>query len=561
MVNLYMILIHIYKQFLYLGGGETMNGTYNNKTSGKKGLSKKAVAIFIIAILVIGGSVAAYALLNLSAKQQYFLAEKNSIEFAVDKAKERYEPEVSWYEQSEENPTETTLEFTGQYNDPNAKSGLGVMGPSQIINNSKLTLTTALDKSKQHMATELQASMGAIEVGNIHFYLTADKVMLGLPFLDQLLQLNGSDLGKLLKEVDPDMFTGDEKLDFNAFFEGSNGVISKEDQKYITEEYLKMTYENLPDEAFKLTDETVDVNSEAIDTKKITMHLSEKQTKGLVRNILNKMENDERLKEIISEQIVFQQFGAGITSSSLTPDIQNQVDELVANFETAIKDAQQSLGEFKIPDGIKSTIWVKDDLIVKRNFSMKLGPANDDLVTFSVNGTQILGDANQTFDYEFGVTEQTEEYTMTLSGDLNRKDNKTTDSIKIAFNDTELSYEGSSTLKDEAREFERVFSFRDANENGSLIWAGNASYNNDQMTSEHDFTIEAPEISQGMYSLHIEKSSEIIKSVEMNNDKEVKNIGNMSMEELNQYFEMEVTPQFQQWVFGLMGTGGNMNDF
>lgn len=523
--------------------------------------SKKVIVISIVAVLLVGGSVAAYVLLDLSAKQQYFLAEKDSVEFLADKAETRYQPEISWYEQSEENPTETTLEFSGEYNDPNAMSGFGGMGPAQFINNATLTLTTAMDKDKKHMASEIKASMGGLEVGDINFYLTEDRVMLGLPFLEELVQLNGEDLGKLLTEVDPNTFTGDEKLDFNAFFEGSTGVLSKEDQKYIQEEYLEMMYDNLPDKAFEITDETVNVNSNAMDTQKITMHLSEKQIKDLLKTVLNKMENDERLKEIISEQISVQQFGAGITSSSMTPDVQKQIDQFIGDFETALKDAQESLKEFKIPNGIQSTIWVKDKLIVKRDFSIKLGPTNDELVTLSVNGTQLLKDQNQTFDYEFEATDQDGSHNMVLTGDLETTSDEVSDSIKLSFGETELSYDGTGTLQDGNREFERVFSYSDARDSGSLTWTGNASYNNDQMSSEHDFSVEAPNIGPDMIGLHIEKNAKLINTVELDSDKEVKNIGNMSIDELNQYVEKEVTPKFQQWIFGLMGTGGNLNGF
>ncbi|WP_246202524.1 DUF6583 family protein [Virgibacillus doumboii] len=527
--------------------------------NGTKVLSKRAIIISLVVILIAGGSVAAYVLLDLSAKQQYFLAEKSSIEYVADKVKERYEPELNWYKHTEENPTETTLEFSGKYNDPNAMNNFGVMGPAQIINNSTLTITTAMDKNKKHMATQINASMGTIEVGDINLYLTADKVMLGLPFLDELLQLNGDDLGKLLKEVDPQKFTGEEKLDFNAFFEGSNGFINKEDQEYIKKEYLEMIYDELPEKSFELTEETVNVNSKAIDTEKISMHLSEKQLKNLVSTVLEKMESDEKLKEIIGEQMVVQQFGAGITSSSLTPEMQDQVDQLISDFETAIKDAQDGLRKLQIPDGLKSTIWVNNDLIVKRDFSVKYGLTDENMITLSVIGTQMLEDTSQTFNYEFGASDPTGDYTMTLNGELGSKDNEVSDSIKLAFGETELSYEGSETLNDGEREFERVFSYSDATGGGSLKWSGNASYNNDQMTSEHDLSVEAPGISQDMFGLHIEKSAKTIKSVDLNNDKEIKNIGDMSMEEINQYIEMKLKPQFQQWIFGLMGTGGSMN--
>ncbi|MFC4556632.1 hypothetical protein ACFO3D_00240 [Virgibacillus kekensis] len=537
-----------------------MGSNFSNGQAGKGGLSKKAILMTILAVLIIGGSAAAFVLLNLSAKQQYFLAEKNSAEFILEQVKERYEPELAWQEVSLKNPTETTFELSGEYNDPNAMSGgFGVMGPSQIINNSAITVTTELDREKKHMATQIEASMGGMQVGNIEVYMTDKKVMLGLPFLEELVQLNGDDLGKLLKEIDPEMFTGDEKLELDSFFERSAGILDKEDQEYIKNEYLEMIYDAIPDDAFSTSDETVNVESKSFDAKKITMHLTEKQLKDIIGKVLNKMESDERLKKIISEQIVFQQFGAGISSSTLTPDMQNQVDELMGDFETAIKEAQKGLEELNIPEGFKSVIWVHDDLIVKRNIEVKMGPSDDEMVNLTIDGSQVFTDTNQTFNYQFTGTDQTGEHTMTLTGDLEWKNNTAADSIKLAFGETELSYEGSETLKDSKREFERTLSFKDAVQDGSLIWSGTSSYDNDRMTSEHDFAVEAPGVTQDMFGLHIEVNAKTIDAVQLESDKEIKNIGNMSMEEINQYIENEVTPKFQQWIFGSMG--GGMNGF
>lgn len=105
-----------------------MDEIANNEGKKKGGISKVLIA-FIVAILVLGGSVAAYVMVKTSAKERFFLAEKESFEFMTDKLKDRYQPEMDWYEQSEKNPTETAIQLSGEFNDPNA-SGYG-MGPAQ----------------------------------------------------------------------------------------------------------------------------------------------------------------------------------------------------------------------------------------------------------------------------------------------------------------------------------------------------------------------------------------------------------------------------------------------
>ncbi|MFD1039581.1 hypothetical protein ACFQ3N_14425 [Virgibacillus byunsanensis] len=519
--------------------------------------SKKIIAIIIGTVLVVGGSVAAFVLLNLPAKQTYFLAEKNSAEFLVDKFEERYQPELDWMEVTQEKPFETALELSAHYNDPNSGMGMGMFSPEQIINNSTLTITSAMDRDNKQLNSEIKADIGGMEVGDITFDLTADKVMLGLPFLEETLLLKEEDIGNLLKEIEPNTFTGNENFDFNTFFE-SNNMLSEDDLEYLKEEYATLIYDELPDDAFTSTDETVNVSNETIDTEKIDFKLSEEEVKDLLTIVLNKMESDDRLKEILKEQIVVQQFGLGISASNLSPVMETEMDDFINEFESGLKEAQSALQDFHIPNGLRSTIWIKDDLIVKRDFSIEMGPSTEELGTFTVQGSQLFTDVSQTFDYVIGVTDAYMDESVTVAGDLAWKDNKVSDSINLTAGGTEIIYEGTESLDDGKRDFERIFSMNDNNgEIGSFHWSGNATYQNDQMNSEHNLSIESPEISQDMFGLTILTNAKAIQSVDISSEENSKDIGIMSMDELMQYMELEVTPQFQQWMFSTMGAGGS----
>lgn len=521
-----------------------------NEAEKKQGFPKKLIAIIVVAILVIGGSVAAYVMLNLSDKEKYFLAEKESMDFIVDKVEERYQPELDWLEQAEENPTESAVELSAEYNDPTA-IGIGGITPQEIINNATLTFTSQTDMEKKQIASEIKGSFGDMEVDDIHFYLTDEKVMVGLPFLKEILQVKSDDIGNLLHEADPVTFTGEENPDFNTLFEGN--VLSEEDEAYLNKEYVEMIYDKLSDSAFKASDETVKVKGDSIDTEKIALHLSEKEVKDILATTFEKMQKDDRLKEIILKQFEMQQFGM---SANL---MQDEFDDFTAELDTALEKAQDGLDDFQIPDGLTSTIWTKDKFIVKRDFSVELGPSKDELASLSINGTQSLEDASQTFDYDLGFADEYDEGTMTVTGDLSTNDDKASDSIKLSIEDTEIAYDGKSTLKDGKRDFERVFSIDDAySGGGKLIWSGKANYEKDQMNAEHDLSIDAPAmgITQDMFALHIKNSGKTIKGVEMpKKEDNIKDLGSMNIKELMDYFEADVTPKAQQWIIGLMGAG------
>lgn len=517
----------------------------NNDVTKKRGVSKGLIA-FIVAILVVGGSVAAYLIISSSTKVKYFAAEKESFEFMTEKLQDRYQPELDWYEQSKKNPTETTLQLSGEYNDPNA-SGFG-MGPEQFINNSTLSITTATDMENEQIAAKLKANVGEIEIDDVNFYLTSEKILVGLPFINDLLQVKSDDLGSMLQKMDPESFTGEEDLDLSAIFDSSGGL-SEEDINHFKKEYFKMIYDELPEDAFDSTNETIKVNDKSVDTEKITLHLSEKQVKDLVTKVLNKMEKDKTLKELLKEQSTLQQMGGTKMNA--------EADLLISDFESGIAEVKDAMNKFNIPDGLTAALWINDGLVVQRDFKMKMGPSEQELVSISVKGTQLLKDDNQFFNYDLGFSDGYNEGTMNVSGDLSWKDDKAKDSIKLTAEDTVLSYEGTESLKDGKRSFERLFLYKDPfGDGGSLSWDGNASYEKDQMSSEHNLSVKGPEMSQDMFSLQLAIDGKTIKNVEIPSEDGVKDLGSMSEDEIMQYFQDDVTPNFQKWLMEMIGIGG-----
>ncbi|GGB27851.1 hypothetical protein F3157_01045 [Virgibacillus dakarensis] len=524
---------------------ETQNGEQT-----KKGLSKKLIAIIVVAVLLVGGGVAAYVTVTGSDKAQYFKAEKNTIDFMKDKITERYEPELAWREQTEENPIETTFKLSGEYNDPYG-GGYGMMDPQEIINNATLTLTSQTDLKEKQLVTDIQANFGEMEMKDMKFYIDADKLLLGLPFLKESLQIKDKDIGKLLHEADPSFPEG-ETIDFNTFFELVKGL-PEEDLNYLKEEYATKIFDEIPGDAFDSAKETIKVDNKNFDTEKITMHLSEQETKDLFVSILEKMQDDKKLQKLFKEQMELRLFG--ISPEAMDLNFNEDIDKLFGeDLDKLIKDIKDS----HIPNGLTSIIWVKNNLIVQRDFSIGAGGSKDEINTLTIKGTHLLNDTTQKFDYEITADDSINKGTVTFTGDLSWKDNKANDSIKLAIEDVEYSYEGTETLKDDRRDYERVFSVSEPGGDISFNWSGKASYDKDKMNSENTFAIDAPalNVTQDMASLHVKKDAKTIKKVNTPDDSNVKDIGSMSVNEIMNYFETDVAPQYQQWLMGILGAGG-----
>ncbi|WP_042146275.1 DUF6583 family protein [Paucisalibacillus sp. EB02] len=515
----------------------------------KKGFNKVIAIIIAAAVLLLGGSVAAFVLLDNNPKVNYFLAEKNTYDLFVEQMEDRYGSEIDWSEKSLEKPIENIYELSAEVNMP-LSQGTGFVSPDQIINNSTVTLTTNLDRKEKIASAELKGGFGNFTIEDINFYLTSEKLMLGLPFINEVLQLKGDDFGKLVQQFDPMTFTGEEKLDFNMLFEGN--VIAEEDAKYLEDEYVKALYDALPDEAFESVGETVKIGNDNVKSEKITFHLTEEQVKEILNDTLTKMAEDEKLKDILLNYIQTQGTGPFVLGENANLEIPNFEEE----YDQVIQDAIDGLDNFKVPEGFTSTIWVAEDVIVKRDFSIELGPTADQLVTLYLTGNLSQDKTDLSFEYDLGVEEQGLDQSLTLEGTLSNDKGEINDSVTLSIPDGKLIYESNETLKDSNKEFNRTFSFVDATSyQFDLIWSGNAEYNGDSMNSSHELSVASNDIAQDLVVLYIDKEAKVSDGIELPKEDEVKDIGSMSAEELMTYFETEVAPQFEEWLMSVIGFG------
>jgi len=520
----------------------------------KKGGISKGLIVTIIAILLIGGGVAAYMSLANSPKATYFSAEKDNLEYISDKMEERIETESEWYEFTEKNAIDSTLNLSGTYNDPFGGGDFDTVNPEEIINSSVLTINSQYDLENKELSTSLLADIAGIEFKDINLFMTDEEITVQLPFLDDLLQIKGNDIGPFLHELDPLAFPADTEYDLGDIFDYENTVFSEEDLEYLREEYLDYIYKELDDDAFTAEKEEIEIADDSIKAEKLTLHLDEKEVKELLSSLLDKAKEDDRLKEMIKKQLT----GAGPTAQM----VNDTADEIMAEYETAIDEIKTGVNdELMIPDGLTSTIWVDKDRIVKRNFEFTTGTDESNLATFTIDGIQLLEDDYQSFNYDLGYEDAFTDGVLTILGDLSYIDDKIEDSIKLQVDDFEIAYTADETIKDGKRDFERIFTASEDTDFGSIVWSGNSEYEKDNMNSEHEVTLEIEDMPQEVASLNVAISSEKIKEVDLPQDESIKDIGSMSTDELEEYIDGDATEQFENWLVQIMGSFGGSFGF
>lgn len=260
----------------------------------------------------------------------------------------RYEDEYNWYEQSMENPVSQNvslgLNLEGLENQ-------GYIDPqiAAMLSNAELAFHSETDMENNQASTELSVNVAGMNFDGLAGYVEGSDVYAELPFLEEVLKISDEDIGSVLAEIDPYTFTGNEQLGIEELmFENDGQLLTDEEKEYLQDEYVMFIYDELPDDAFESENEDVEVNGDSISAEKITMNLSEDQFKSLITSVLEKMKGDEQFQEILSNQLE----RAGSTPLEDPEVFQQQIDEVLGEFDSAMDQGIEAVENFQFPDGV-----------------------------------------------------------------------------------------------------------------------------------------------------------------------------------------------------------------
>ncbi|MEK5037718.1 DUF6583 family protein [Sporosarcina sp. FSL K6-3457] len=513
------------------------------ETAVKKKSFKALIVALVTVLVLVGGSASAFFLLNKSSKLQYFLAEAETFKEMSTLVEERYKNELNWMKVQQEKPVETKYDLSGEWNDPSVDPMMQEI--QSIVNSVTLSMNQVYDPTKKELETAFSGELGAVSVDFGSIFATTEKLVVALPFLNELIRFDDKDFRKLMREFDEN-FEGNENLGLPQLFESSSSSM-EEVNAYIEKEYIEFLIKELPEDAFTTDKEEILVVDEKVKAKKITMNLKEEQVKNLLKSLLTKAQTDEKLKEIVKDQLGVSAFAGDFSPSDLAM--------VVEEFDKGIEAAIEGVDSLSIPNGLQSTIWHQSNQIVQRDFALTIGSHEDDLVTVNVTGTQLLEKTAQQWDYKVALTDSFgDESTMNINGDLAWKDQQADDSIVISVEDIEFSYQGKEELNDNKRTFTRTFAFTDGYSEPSLIWQGNATHDSDNMIANHEFKFSERGIGEDLFSLLLKQQGKIVKKVDMPEETDsTVNIGQMDRGQIESFIELEVAPKVEEWFYELMG--------
>lgn len=520
------------------------------------GMSKKTIAIIIGLLLIIGGSVAAYVLLDKTTKEQYFIAENDTLTFIAESFEEKYKLESKWAEKTAKHANRAEHRIQLALDSSMGGSEFGAIDPLDMMSNLYFAFDVERDPNEQELSLAIGADLGNFDIGNIILSLAEHDLFLELPFTNDIIHLADSDLNRILHEEDPMSFPEEGFIDFTDLFDYSSALISEENIDYITEEYGEYLYDLLPESAFTEDKESVNVLGNDVKATKLTFALTEKEVKEILTKIFSKVAEDETLKEILRDYLETQMVASQAMIYSPYQTVDELIDEMMGEFDEGIKSARDEIDSLYIPDGLTSTIWVDGNHIVQRDFTFTVGPDEIDYVTFDVQGAHTFSKELQEHEMTVTFDDGYDSFSLEIEGEFNWDGKKGEDYLVLRAEDAEIMLEISEeqTSKD-TKEFMRSLIVTDEyGEDVGLEWNGEATYEDDQMKSSHQFTAIGGYNSDSI-GINVDKKGSIIKEVSVPAKSDAVLLGEMEPFEIEMYFD-QLALEFEQWVTELMGGGG-----
>lgn len=527
----------------------------------KSGLSKKTLIIVIGLILIIGGSVAAFVLLDKTTKEQYFLAEKETMDTFSNSLEEKYKLESEWAEKTMENPNRA--EHRVQLDTSGADMGggeFGALDPFAMLSNVAFLFTLERDQESKQGSVDLGVELGNFDVGKLGIALSEHDLFLELPFTDDIITFSDSDLNKKLHEEDPYSFPEEGFIDFTDMFDYMSGeFLSEEDQDYIQDEYVTYIYDLLPESAFTEDKDSITVMDDKVKANKITFHLTEEEIQDILEDVLAKLADDKKIKEIMKDYLEKQMFVDMSMDATGAGQTDMLVDAFIEDFDDALEIAKEEISSFHAPDGFTSTIWIDKNSIVQRDMSFAFGPEEDDLLSVQIEGAHVFTKDKQEFDMDITFGDTYEEFTTNIAGEFNWKDDKGDDYVVLNVDGDEITYEATEEKTGKSdKEFSRSIQLTDdRGEDIEITWSGDASYTSEKMKSSHTFSLIENNVAEEV-SIILDKKGTILKEIDFPDASEAVDLGELEMFELEMYVD-KLAGEFEQWLQGLMGGGDFFN--
>ncbi|MFE1242829.1 hypothetical protein ACFW35_01760 [Fictibacillus sp. NPDC058756] len=348
-----------------------METQVNQSTGSKK--RPLIIGLALIAIIAIGAT--AYAMfIDLSPRELYLKSEMNTFKAMNESFEDSFGDALALSEKQMEEAYKSEARV-GVEMDPSmfGAGGMEAAMIGSILSNSEIKMTTQHDPKKEEGSADVALVLNNTDLVKAEFYQNNKQTALSVPAAyDKHVYFPNNKFGDVMRKFDP-AYVGMEKL--QNFFKAVEGDISEEARDEAFEEFAKVYADSVKDENVTLK-EDVDFKGEKL--RQLTVSLSEKETKTLLINFIEKVEKDEEIMNALAEQSALQggfNFDMTSTAPMSEEDAKKEIEKMLADAKKAINE------DLEIPGGMKQGVIVDgDDTVVSRDLSMKIGANGEEAV-------------------------------------------------------------------------------------------------------------------------------------------------------------------------------------
>lgn len=344
-----------------------------------------AAVIALLLIVGIGGAITYYLVKN-TPKNTYLLSEQETAKQLQDYGKDRFKNEFKFQDKLKDSAYLVNMNLSADVPEKLLKSSDIT---KSTVDSSKINLKVGHDSDKDKSVLALNPTIADNEIGKFQWAADSKNQYFEAPILDDSYKAKNSELVDVYKKITGDSASSSSYSSSSKYSSGQSNItndslnlntilssaqISNDDLKDIGNHYSKFIVDKLDKDNFKKDNAKVTVDGKKEDVKKVTMKLSRGETKKLTVAVLKEAKKDGDIKKIAKDKFQNKSYKQSINK--------------------ALKDAKKADSD-KYPK-ITSTIWEKDNQILKRDLLLK-GQYGSDV---KVTGTSRISDDKLFVDYK-----------------------------------------------------------------------------------------------------------------------------------------------------------------
>ncbi len=374
----------------------------------KKGMNKWLITAIVIVIVAGFGATAYGVFKENNPMAMYLLAEKNTMEDQWERM-EKYnvgslELQNRMLDEAYESKQTLSMNFNVEGEQINQQFPQ-LMFIQGIVSTAKLQMNTKMNPNTNETYGSIDVLLQGSSMANVNVYQNEKDFSVQAPFLyDKYFTLQNDQAGALLERMGQ---PSQGLTEIPNFVQYNQASFTYDEIKDISSDYMRTLGEQLKEDQFSL-EKGVSYEDKKYD--KVTVQISEQETREMVRTLLIKLREDDRIWSVLNQQMKLQGGQQSMDQEMIKEEIDNAIEEL---------------DQIKLPEGIQVEAYIADDIVAHETWTLPIETANGEKVDIQVSSDyQKKSQDNYVSHAKVDVTPETEDQAFHFTYKENGKSTK-----------------------------------------------------------------------------------------------------------------------------------------